>query len=404
MPDAPERGPHEAPPRAPGDSRLAAIVARCETLLHDVRLEAVRAWKAQDPARRAVGILPVWFPRELVHAAGMLPVGVVGGGDDVEIIKGDAYFQSYICHLPRSTIEMALNGTLDPLDAMVFPSTCDVIRNLSGMWQMLFPARPAWYFDPPQRTDEIGRDFLIRELAALRQELGALSGTPAGDERLRSAIALFDDNRREVEALYEARRREPWAYPTSEAYLVLRAGNLLPVEEHTALLRAYREAARASGRAPMDNARVLVAGAFCEQPPLNLIRTVERAGCYVVDDDFLLGNRLILGDVAGGGDPLLSIADAFLECSRETAFLYRESGKGNDIVERVRRSGAEGVLFCAPSFCDPALLDQPMLVRALDAAGIPHTAFKYAENTGQFHSIREQAGTFSDSIKLWGAA
>jgi benzoyl-CoA reductase subunit C len=67
----------------------------------------------------------------------------------------------------------------------------------------------------------------------------------------------------------------------------------------------------------------------------------------------------------------------------------------------VRESGAEGVLFAAPSFCDPALLDQPMTTCACDEAGIPWTAFKYSENTGQFQVIREQAGTFADSIKLW---
>jgi len=75
--------------------------------------------------------------------------------------------------------------------------------------------------------------------------------------------------------------------------------------------------------------------------------------------------------------------------------------KGKDLVDRVQQSGAEGVIFCAPSFCDPALLDQPMAVTAVERAGIPWTAFKYAENTGQFQVIREQAGTFADSIKLW---
>jgi benzoyl-CoA reductase subunit C len=70
----------------------------------------------------------------------------------------------------------------------------------------------------------------------------------------------------------------------------------------------------------------------------------------------------------------------------------------------VEQSGAEGVLFCAPSFCDPALLDQPMAVRAVERAGIPWTAFKYSENSGQFQVIREQAGTFADSIKLWSEA
>ena len=44
------------------------------------------------------------------------------------------------------------------------------------------------------------------------------------------------------------------------------------------------------------------------------------------------------------------------------------------------------------------------LTQALDRAGIPWTAFKYAENLGQFQVIREQAGTFADSIKLWSEA
>ncbi len=58
----------------------------------------------------------------------------------------------------------------------------------------------------------------------------------------------------------------------------------------------------------------------------------------------------------------------------------------------------------APSFCDPALLERPMLQSVLTQHKIPYTAFKYAENTGQMAPIREQAGAFADSIKLWSAA
>jgi benzoyl-CoA reductase subunit C len=78
--------------------------------------------------------------------------------------------------------------------------------------------------------------------------------------------------------------------------------------------------------------------------------------------------------------------------------------KGKFLIESVRRNQAEGVIFASPSFCDPALLDRPMLQKALTAQGIPYTAFKYAENSGQMQPIREQAGTFADSIKLWSAA
>ena len=67
----------------------------------------------------------------------------------------------------------------------------------------------------------------------------------------------------------------------------------------------------------------------------------------------------------------------------------------------VRASRADGVVFCCPSFCDPALLDRPMLQKRLDRERVPYASFQYAENTGQFQVIREQAGTFSDSIRLW---
>ena len=88
--------------------------------------------------------------------------------------------------------------------------------------------------------------------------------------------------------------------------------------------------------------------------------------------------------------------------SCSTASRYEpEPVKGVSLIRSVQENRAEGVIFCAPSFCDPALLDQPMLVSALDRAGIPHTQFKYSEDTGQFAVIREQAGTFSDSIRLW---
>ena len=225
-----------------------------------------------------------------------------------------------------------------------------------------------------------------------------------GGAALRRAIAAYNDNRRALRELYQARSERPWAFPTSEMYLFLRAGNLLPPEQHTELLDAYREqAVLQEDRREQDHARVVLVGTFCEQPPLGLLITLERAGCWVVDDDLILGLRWLTADVPdAGGDPLKDLAEAFLRHSTHTASRYEpERVKGDALLESVRDNHAEGVIFCAPSFCDPALLDQPMLTAALDREGFPHTQFKFSEDTGQFAVIREQAGTFSDSIRLW---
>jgi benzoyl-CoA reductase subunit C len=149
-----------------------------------------------------------------------------------------------------------------------------------------------------------------------------------------------------------------------------------------------------------------VTGSFCEQPPLGLIKSIEMAGCYIVDDDYMLVQRWLLDDVPTDGDPLESLSQAFLHRSASTASKYdeRREDKGKFLVESVKKNAAEGVIFAAASFCDPALLERPMLLEVLAKHGIPHTAFKYAENTGQMAPIREQTGTFADSIKLWSAA
>jgi benzoyl-CoA reductase subunit C len=385
-------------------SPLPAILSRAEALYRDYRFSSVREWKERTGGL-AVGFMPVYVPCELLHAQGVLPVGILGGGDDLEIIRGDAYYQSYICHIPRSTIELGLGGSLDCLDGMLFPAICDVIRNLSGMWKLQFPGKLVRYLDVPQNFDpRIGGRFYRHELEELSAELAARGARPYDPEALRRSLRVYNEARGLVRSLYDLRQREPWRVPAAELYLILRAGMALPVEEFVTMLREYREEVRADDeRRPMDQARVVLTGSFCEQPPLGLIRTLERSGCYIVDDDLIQVHRWIQHDIpADGADPLEALVHAFLADAIDSPTRYiADEEKGKALVERVAASGAEGVLFCAPSFCDPALLDQPMAVAAVERAGIPWTAFKYAENTGQFQVIREQAGTFADSIKLW---
>ncbi|HXV64137.1 MAG TPA: benzoyl-CoA reductase subunit C [Vicinamibacteria bacterium] len=380
-----------------------ALAIQAESLYRDYRLPAVHEWK-REKGGLAIGYMPIYVPREILHAQGALPVGILGGGDDLEIIRGDAFYQSYICHIPRSTIELGLNGSLDVLDGMLFPAICDVIRNLSGIWKMKFPDKLVRYLDVPQDFDrEVGGVFYREELEALARDLASRGARAYDPESLRRSIAVHNENRGLVRELYRLRRDEPWKLPTSELYSVLRASVVMPVEDSTKLLRTYRALVDAADdRKPMDQARVVFTGTFCEQPPLGLIKTLERAGCYIVDDDFIQVHRFMHRDLSTKGDPMDCLVVAFLEDAVSSPTRYiGEDVKGRELRERVRDARAEGVLFGAPSFCDPALLDQPMVSRTLDESGIPWTAFKYSENGGQFQVIREQAGTFADSIKLW---
>ncbi|MGE5753975.1 MAG: benzoyl-CoA reductase subunit C [Deltaproteobacteria bacterium] len=390
-----------------GAGSVQEIVAFCQEIFEDLHFSKAREWKAALPGRKVIGYMPVYVPREILHAAGMLPLGILGGGADMEVIHGDAYYQSYICRIPRSTIELAITGRLDFVDGMMFPSICDVIRNLSGIWQILFKDKYVRYFDAPQNFEEgVGGVFYSNELRELRGGLERLAGRNVADEEIRRSIAVYNENRRWVNRVYDFRAATPWKAPSAEVYLLMRAGMVLPPEEHTRLMQEYLAAAEALDRPMRDNCRVVLTGAFCEQPPLNLIKSLEISGCYIVDDDFMLVHRWLLEEVPVDGDPIENLSRAFLRHSAQTAAKYEPdmAEKGSYLIDSIRRRGADGVIFAAPSFCDPALLDQPMMIRRLEALKIPYITLKYAENSGQMQPIREQSGTFADSIKLWSAS
>ena len=389
------------------DMSVKEIIDRCEEIFEDLNFTYAREWKVAEDGRKVVGYMPVYVPNEIIHAAGMLPIGILGGGDAMEVIHGDAYYQSYICRIPRSTVELGIMKNLDFVDGMLFPSICDVIRNLSGVWKLLFPEVYARYFDTPQNfRSDIGGEFYKNDLQELREGLEKLGGREITDDDLRNSIQVYNENRDWVRKVYQFRSDQPWKVPASEVYLLMRAGEILTPENHTQMMKDYLAAVENEERRMKDNCRVVLNGSFCEQPPLGLVKSIELAGCYVVDDDYMMINRMITEDIPTDGDPLLNLSEAFLKHSLDLASKFEpsEEKKGKFIVELVRARGAEGVIFSAPSFCDPALLDQPMLAHVLDDANIPYISFQYAENSGQMQPIREQAGTFADSIKLWSAA
>ncbi|MEI6593995.1 MAG: benzoyl-CoA reductase subunit C [Bacteroidota bacterium] len=383
---------------------LEQILSECEETAFDLNFKLAKKWKSEEATRVIVGYLPTYIPREIIHAANGISVGIMGTGDRKQIIKGDAYYQSYICHLPRGIIEMALDTNLDGFDGFLFPAICDCVRNLSGMFKLSKKGQFQRYFDYPQNFESsIGGKFYIQELEKVLDDIFKINGVRVTAKALNHSIGLYNVNRQLIEKIYDIRQTSPWKLSAVEMYHILRAGQCMPVEEHNEILEQVFAHLQNERGEPMDNIRVVVSGSFCEQPPIGLIKSIELAGCYIVDDDFMLGSRFIQGDIKNNSeDPLHALSEAYIHQSTFSSSYYDVGNpKGKRLVKLARERQSDGIIFCAASFCDPALLDRPELQKEADAAGIPHINFQFHENTGQFKIIKEQAGTFSDSIKLW---
>jgi benzoyl-CoA reductase subunit C len=376
------------------------LVEQCREIVEDLTLGEVRRWKEQNPGACAIGYFPVYTPVELIHASGMLPVGLNGAGDRLDLQYADARFGSFICSIVKTTLEMGLTGYLDPLDGMLFSGICDSARNLAFVFERNFPKKYADFLHLPQNPSSgASAGFLKGEYQRLAEHLEKLGGRKVDDDALRASIAAYNENRALLRDLYALRAANPHQVRTSDLYLLMRAGNFLPVETHNAWLARALASLPDRQAKPRDSVRIVIEGSFCEQPPLDLIRLVEEAGCYVLDDDFILGRRWFTEDVPIDSDPLGALAESYLDRSVYSSVRHDFRHRRHKLlVEKARRLGADAVLFLIAKFCEPAYFDYVLFKRELEAASIPHLLLEFEEKAFTFDRLRTEVETFVESL------
>jgi benzoyl-CoA reductase subunit C len=379
---------------------VESVFERCAEMIQDLSFPEVRRWKAEHPGAKAISYFPVYAPAEVIHACGMLPVSLNGAGDRLDLQYADARFGSFICSIVKTTLEMGMTGHLDPFDGILFSSICDSARNLCFVMQRNFPDKYVDFLHLPHNPNSpAAAEFLASEYARLKLRLEQLGGTAAGEEPLRRAIHLYNENRDLLRKLYAFRAERPELLRTWELYALMRAGNFMPVETHNEWLRGASAGLGAREGKRRDSIRVIIEGAFCEQPPLDLLKLIEDAGCYVVDDDFLLGRRWFTSDVPTDGDPLQALATSYLDRAVYSSVRHdARKPRQKELLAKVRRLGADAVVFLIAKFCEPAYFDYVLFKKELEAAGVPHLVVEFEEKAFTFDRVRTEVETFVESL------
>ncbi len=377
-------------------SNADEAVAAGTRLIEDRSFPSVRAWTAAGG--RAVACFPVYTPQEIIHALGMLPVTVHGGGESTEITKADAALGSFLCSISKSTLELGLTGRLDPFSAFIFPYICDVSRNLEGVFQRRFPQQTTHMLHLPQNfSSRSTASFLTTEYGRLTAKLERVADRKLTNDALLESIDLFNRQRELFDRLAVLRRESPWKVSLLEQYVLVRLGSLLPREAHVGLLERVLEEFRSRVRPPRDGIRVVLVGPFCEQPPLELLQLLEDAGCHVVDDQLQAQSRWH-GAVSTEGDGLANLAAAYVSAPYDIGVRMTPTTKAEAILAKAREARAQGVLFLTAKFCEPALEDVVLYDRALSRNGFPTLHLEFEEKSSGYDQSRLAVETFVESV------
>jgi benzoyl-CoA reductase/2-hydroxyglutaryl-CoA dehydratase subunit BcrC/BadD/HgdB len=319
-----------------------------------------------DHGRKAVAVLPIHYPKELLTALDVLAVELWGPPGAP---RGEAAgrIQAYVCAVARNALAFLAAGGADAVDGVLFPHTCDSIQGLAtlatdfGGWGK----KSFTFLHPKGPARASARAYLEAETRAHSRELEGFTGRPLDPDRLAWAIGLHAEIDAQRAALLDGRGRLAAGDP--ELYALLRRGEWLWPEEHLAELRAFRE--RFPEGAPRPGVPLLVSG-YVPEPPA-LLEVLHRAGAWVAADDYAAVGRRVVRAPAPAADPWQALLDRYWAAPPCSTRSGDPGERERYLAGMLERSGARGVILHLVKFCEPELFDVPLLRRAFAERDVP---------------------------------
>ena len=272
----------------------------------------------KEQGGKIVGIMCEFTPREIIMAAGGVPVCLCGGSAEM-IPAAEEVLPANLCPLIKSTFGYSLekaNPFLEMADLLVAETTCDGKKK---MYELLSETYPMHVLELPQKPDEPDAfEHWVNELVRLKEAMEERFDTVITDEALRDAIVLMNRERGLRRELAAAMKADSPPLTGCELLELKSLVSCIPgdMEQYGKVLDALP--GRTLTPPADDRVRVLLTGVPMPHGAERVMTIVEEAGGLVVCQENCSGLKPIMEDVdESAADPLRAIAEKYfhLPCS-----------------------------------------------------------------------------------------
>lgn len=281
-----------------------------ETYLNQVEeynLKLARDHKEQGT--KVVGVYCAFTPKELILAAGGIPVSLCGASND-PIPAAEKHLPRNLCPLIKSSYGFALTNTcpyFDLADILIADSTCDGKKK---MYELLGKIKPVHLMHLPQNAN--GENALanwLSELYRIKQLLETRLETEITEEKLTSAICLYNRYRAAKSSLFEMNRGETPLLTGHEINIALDSGGLeIDIPGHINRISKVIKFARERGGIK-PGPRILLTG--CPTTSKKLLNIIEESANVVVMEN-CGGLKSLVEPVTENEEPMAALARKYL--------------------------------------------------------------------------------------------
>lgn len=277
----------------------------------------VEAAKAEG--RPIVGIMCEFTPREIILAAGAVPVCLCGGSA-ATIPAAEQFLPANLCPLIKSTFGYHVTGKnpfLNRAELIVAETTCDGKKK---MFELMSATKPMYVLELPQKAgDADALEHWTQEVRKFKEHLEQRFQTRITDEKLRDAARLMNRERglRRQLADLMIRDQPPLTGRQLIEFKSIISGIEADLQQYERAIQLFGDntGSQSPGNAKI---RVLLTGVPIVHGAERVLELIEDAGAVVVGMENCTGLKPILDDVdLDEPDPLRAIARKYyhLPCS-----------------------------------------------------------------------------------------
>ena len=328
----------------------------------------IESWK--NEGKKVLGYFCTYIPEEIIYAADILPVRVrartCGAGDTP---MADAYMTPTACSYTRCCLELANQNQYNFLDGIVSCNSCDQIRRLYDNIRYKTPFPYHYIMGVPGNVSETTHEWFRHELSKFKENLEKNFEVNISDDKLKSAIEVYNKSRTLLKELYELRKRDNPPITGTDVLNIISAGISMPRDQFNDFLTQQLQELKEKDGISDHKARIMIVGSMLDEP--EYMKIIEDLGGLVVTDSQCLGTRYFWDLIDENKNPIDAIGERYLSkisCPRMTG---RYTEREDFMVKLIKEFKVDGVIFQRMKFCILWCAEIFLLRKRIKEEGIP---------------------------------
>jgi benzoyl-CoA reductase subunit C len=348
-----------------------------------------KTWK-EKTGGKVVGYFCTYVPEEILYAADILPVRILGGHEPQDVTEPHIF--GMFCPFCRDCLAQGLKGRYDYLDGIMIAHSCLHIRQAYTSWEKHIPTEFQYYLPMPNNVQsQHSTPYLAKEIEDFKKAVEGWIGREISENDIKKGIDIMNENRSLMNELYHLKKIDNPPVSGEETMQIAITQQLIDKTEHSAELKALLEKLKTERSGKNDGTRLMIIGS--ENDDIEFVNMVESCSATIVTDDHCIGTRYFWNNVmVNGGDLIEAIAKRYIERPACPSKDWMERTRIKHLLKLAKDFNVAGAILIQQKFCDPHELDIPAIKKAFNEEGIKtlFLEFDVTVPIGQF-KIRVEA-------------